>query len=215
MNKIKVDVVMMGPPSSGKGTVAQELQRIMGAKIVSPGDIYRDLREQNTELGRLVRSSLENGGYCPDSLTNRIMMEEFRSKQGSILISDGYPRTNSQLVHMLAHCDVGCFVRTDAPYDKLIYAAQNRIQCSQCGKICNKLRPSDYCACNAEMKTRFDDTPEIYKARYDKYMSSTKPTLDLIAELPNYAQFEVLFHSERMADVVSFVKNHLTELSIA
>lgn len=215
MKKIKVDVVLMGPPSSGKGTIAQELKSVLGANVVSPGDIYRDLREQQTELGILVKNALANGGYCPDSLTNRIMMEEFRSKQDCILISDGYPRTNSQLVHLLAHCDVGCFVRTDAPYDKLALASKHRIQCSKCNKICNKLRPDDYCNCQAEMKTRFDDTPEIYKARYEKYMSSTKPTLDLIAELPNYAQFEVLFQSEKMVDVLSYVKAHIAALSIA
>lgn len=202
----QITAVFVGPPASGKGTCSSILKEELGCTIIGPGDIYRKLREEDTELGRLVRSSLENGGYCPDSLTNRLMIEE--SQKTSKAVMDGYPRTISQLVCLLNSCEVAAFIHLDASFEELQRAALDRKICGNCKKVYSLHHAETWCKCPGSpiMETRFDDTAEIFPQRYQKYLDSTQPIIELIETLPNYRKFKVLFRPEGAMEVLDFVR---------
>ena len=71
--KIPVSVVFLGPPASGKGTTASYLENQYNIKSVSPGNIFKKIRNENSELSKLVIESTKDGGLCPDWLTNEIV----------------------------------------------------------------------------------------------------------------------------------------------
>ena len=133
--KLKCAFCLLGPPASGKGTIGSLLKERFGYPSIIPGDIYRRIRDEQSDLGELVRESLKDGGYCPDSLTNRIMLEEGEKLQHQAFILDGYPRTMVQFEYLMKNFNIGGFLHFDAPFEDLIIAATNRVQCNGCGKI--------------------------------------------------------------------------------
>ncbi len=61
--KLSCDFCLLGPPASGKGTIGSFLSHKYLKTIITPGDIYRRLREEDSELGHLVKDALKEGGY--------------------------------------------------------------------------------------------------------------------------------------------------------
>lgn len=200
---------LLGPPASGKGTIGSLLNKKFGYPSIIPGDIYRRIRDEQSDLGNLVRDSLKDGGYCPDYLTNRIMGEEGDKLKSQPFIFDGYPRTMSQYECLIDNFEIGSFLHLDSPFEDLIQAAMNRIQCEGCGKIWSKLMNENNC-CDCEShnwKERFDDSAEMYPKRYETYMSLTAPIIKAVENLPNYKKFQSLGNPNITAEVLEFVNS--------
>ena len=92
-----MNVILMGPPGSGKGTQAANLAEKLVVEAVSSGDLFRDHQRRDTALGRLARSYMERGVYVPDEITINMIMEWISDPghaEGFVL--DGFPRTQSQ-----------------------------------------------------------------------------------------------------------------------
>jgi adenylate kinase family enzyme len=206
MNKLNCAFCLLGPPASGKGTIGAALQKKFDYPSIIPGDIYRRIREEQTELGEMVRDALKDGGYCPDWLTNKIMIEE-GSKMNKPFILDGYPRTESQFQHLIENFEVSYYLHFDAPFEQLIKAATNRIQCNKCMKVWSKLLSLDECCeCkNKEWKERFDDSAEMYPKRYETYNLLTQPIISMVEKLPNYKKFQNLNNPNVFDEVLEFL----------
>lgn len=206
--KLQCTFCLLGPPASGKGTIGSLLSERFGCQIITPGDIYRRLREEDSELGNLVRESLKDGGYCPDSLTNKIMLEE-ANKVDAGMILDGYPRTMVQFDALMEHFDVHSFLCFDAPYENLKHCATNRVQCSSCNKVWSKLyNESDCCGCtNRTWKERFDDSEDMYPKRFEVYLDLTAPIINAVEGLSNYHKFQSLGNPNIVAEVMEWIKN--------
>lgn len=128
-------VCVMGPPGAGKGTIAGRLSARFGCPVVAPGVIYRRIMAENNELSDLVRESLKDGGYCPNSLTNKIVGEEVVrvTPGGGASILDGYPRTQEQLDYIPSNFDVIGYLHIDADFERLSEACASRRSCKSCG----------------------------------------------------------------------------------
>ena len=91
------DLVLLGPPGSGKGTQAARLTAKYRIPQIATGDILRAAVDAGTPLGQQVKAYLDRGELVPDSLVVDIIrhrLAEPDSKQGFIL--DGFPRTVPQ-----------------------------------------------------------------------------------------------------------------------
>ncbi len=103
MNTLYKSILIYGPPGVGKGTVCKGLSISDSVVHVSTGEIFRGL-DQNSKIGKLVKSYLEKGNLIPDDITidnwcefvqNKIKAKEYiPSKQ--YLLLDGIPRTLKQ-----------------------------------------------------------------------------------------------------------------------
>lgn len=91
------NIVLFGPPGSGKGTQADLLKEKYGLVHISTGDLFRFHKKNNTELGKLAKKYSDEGILVPDEVTTKMLIEEVnRNSEANGFIFDGYPRTQNQ-----------------------------------------------------------------------------------------------------------------------
>lgn len=92
-----INIVLFGPPGSGKGTQAQNLIEKFGLKQISTGDLFRYHMKNDTELGKLAKTFINEGNLVPDQVTIEMLAEELKKPtQTNGFIFDGFPRTSTQ-----------------------------------------------------------------------------------------------------------------------
>lgn len=92
-----INIVLFGPPGSGKGTQAQNLIEKFNLKQISTGDLFRYNMKNDTELGKLAKSYIDKGELVPDQVTIDMLIDEVRKPTDAAgFIFDGFPRTAAQ-----------------------------------------------------------------------------------------------------------------------
>ncbi|MCD9854973.1 adenylate kinase [Epilithonimonas sp. JDS] len=92
-----INIVLFGPPGSGKGTQAQHLIEKFNLKQISTGDLFRFNMKNDTELGKLAKSYIDKGQLVPDQVTIDMLIDELRKPtETNGFIFDGFPRTATQ-----------------------------------------------------------------------------------------------------------------------
>src|ERR1700756_5537968 len=94
---MSLNVIMLGPPASGKGTQAVLLAKARGIPKISTGDILRDAAQAKTPLGLKAKALMDRGELVSDEDMVNIVRERLNrsdTKNGYIL--DGFPRTVGQ-----------------------------------------------------------------------------------------------------------------------
>jgi adenylate kinase len=156
-----VNVLLLGPQGSGKGTQAKRIQAEYGIPHIATGEILRDAIARESELGRRVKPIVESGKLVPDDLMIELIRErlgEDDAENGFIL--DGFPRTPRQaeaLDGMLA--DIGRAL-------SIVFG----FQLDDSVGIERMLR-------RAEVEHRKDDTPEAIAQRLALYHRETEPLI--------------------------------------
>ena len=92
-----INLILFGPPGSGKGTQADLIVQRNMLTHISTGDIFRKNISQQTELGKLANDYIKKGQLVPDQLTINLLESElnlFKNTNGFIF--DGFPRTIPQ-----------------------------------------------------------------------------------------------------------------------
>lgn len=92
-----INLVLFGPPGSGKGTQSVKLQEKYNLMHVSTGDLFRMHMRENTPLGIEAKSYIEKGNLVPDQVTIGMMNDKIASHpEVNGFIFDGFPRTAAQ-----------------------------------------------------------------------------------------------------------------------
>ncbi len=92
-----LNIVLFGPPGSGKGTQAAKLVEKYALVHLSTGDIFRANIKGETELGKLAKSYIDKGQLVPDEVTiNMLQSEADKQATATGFIFDGFPRTIQQ-----------------------------------------------------------------------------------------------------------------------
>lgn len=215
MDKIPVAVVFLGPPASGKGTAANFLLEKYNIPSISPGNIFKKIRYENSELSELVISHTANGGLCPDWITNKIVLEEARKlieNGASSITLDGYPRTLEQLNFLLENYDIKLFVQTSTNYMTLKKLVVNRRNCKTCKKVFSALSPIENCCSNCDIsnsenwETRWDDNDEMFSKRYKVFKTETFPIINKIKNNNNYLKIDLIKDDLAIDKIISKIK---------
>ena len=91
------NIVLFGPPGAGKGTQAELLKDKYKLVHISTGDVFRFNIKNETELGKLAKSFMDNGDLVPDEVTiDMLKAEVVKNADANGFIFDGFPRTESQ-----------------------------------------------------------------------------------------------------------------------
>lgn len=94
-----INIVLFGPPGSGKGTQAQKLIEKFNLKQISTGDLFRYNMSHNTDLGKLAKSFIDVGQLVPDQVTIDMLIDEVKKPtETNGFIFDGFPRTKEQTI---------------------------------------------------------------------------------------------------------------------
>ena len=100
------NLVIFGPPGSGKGTQSENIINKYGLVHLSTGDLLRAEKNSGSELGNKIKELIDNGNLVPDSLVEEMVKKNVTSnKEAAGFIFDGFPRTTTQaawLDNMLA-----------------------------------------------------------------------------------------------------------------
>lgn len=92
-----INIVLFGPPGSGKGTQAQNLIEKFNLKQISTGDLFRYNIKNETDLGKLAKSFMDKGELVPDQVTIDMLIDEVKKPTDAAgFIFDGFPRTAFQ-----------------------------------------------------------------------------------------------------------------------
>ena len=92
-----LNLVLFGPPGSGKGTQSEKLISKYGLTHLSTGDVFRANIKGETELGKLAKSYMDKGNLVPDEVTIKMLEAEVVKVDGARgFIFDGFPRTINQ-----------------------------------------------------------------------------------------------------------------------
>lgn len=188
-----MNILIMGGPGAGKGTMSAKIVEKFSIEHISTGDIFRSEIGKQTELGLLAKSYMDKGLLVPDEVTNNMVksyLEKLDNKNGFLL--DGYPRTLDQ-ARAFDELSNGTSLKIDKViameigFEALAERITGRRICKNCGEIYHLIhKPSKVegkCdLCNGELFQRKDDTVESLTVRLEEYSNSTAPVLDYYAE---------------------------------
>lgn len=178
-----LNVVMLGPPASGKGTQAVRLAQARDIPTISTGDILREAAQSGTELGLRAKALMDRGELLGDAEMIGIVKERLaRPDAANGYILDGFPRTVRQAEALDRLLDGDSLVVVDlaVPDEELLKRMQTRRVCSKCAAIAEPGSSTDACErCGGRMITRADDSDEhVRQHRLDVYARESKPLLD-------------------------------------
>jgi len=178
-----MNLIFLGPPGAGKGTVAQYLTEKLGLVQISTGDLLRQAVRNATELGRQAKSYMDAGELVPDDLVIGLLKECIRSddcQNGFIL--DGFPRTIPQAEALSgAGVDIDKVINFNLSDEVIIHRLSGRRIHRETGKIYN-VNPDGIPSPPPEMPPkelyqRDDDKPEAIRNRLVVYRKQTEPLI--------------------------------------
>lgn len=185
-----MNLIFLGAPGSGKGTVGALLAKDLGIAHISTGDILREEIASGTKLGKQIQEIVSSGALVDDELVAKIIDKRIQEKdceKGFAL--DGYPRTLTQarLLHKILadqEKELTAVILLELSDEELIKRLSGRRKCEKCGKQynINTLEPpkvEGICDdCGGRLVQRADDTPETIKHRLEVYRNETQPLIE-------------------------------------
>ncbi len=184
-----MNIILIGPPGSGKGTQAKLLEEKLNLKQLSSGDMLRAAVAESSEIGMKAKSYMEAGELVPDDLVVEIVSDQIEKQGEQGFILDGFPRNVHQaevLDRMLkANGRSIDWVPVIGVSDELLVErVAGRFTCAKCGEGYHDRfkRPVSDGVCDkcgsTEFVRRADDNAETVRNRLAVYHQQTKPLID-------------------------------------
>jgi adenylate kinase len=190
-----MNVVLLGPPGSGKGTQAKNIAAKYNLEHLSTGDVFRDAIAHATPLGLEIKQRVEGGQLVPDELVSKVVFEKIGSLTSGFLL-DGYPRTLNQAKALETftqerNLPIRGILFFDVGFPELVKRLSARRQCPKCKEVYNLVqrppRVENVCdACGAQLVYRLDDHPDVVEQRFKVYSLQTEPVLAFYEKHPGF-----------------------------
>jgi|SRR5680860_1092529 len=181
----ELNLVLLGPPGSGKGTQGERLQQELGLPYYATGDILRAAVREGTELGRAAKGYMDSGDLVPDQLIIDMIVARLGSPEAADgFILDGFPRTTPQaeaLGRAIAALgrQLSTAVLIDVSDEEVISRLSGRRTCPQ-GHVYhvehNPPEREGVCDIDGEtLEIRDDDRADVVRNRVQQYHEKTEP----------------------------------------
>jgi adenylate kinase len=182
----ELNLVLLGPPGSGKGTQGERLQEDLRLPYYATGDILRGAVRDETELGRTAKEYMDRGDLVPDEVIVGVIAERIDSAEAlDGFILDGFPRTLPQAEALDAKLEqlgraVTAVLLIDVADDEVVRRLGGRRTCSENGHVFhaefNPPKQAGVCDLDgSELIVRDDDEPEVIRRRLRTYHEKTEP----------------------------------------
>jgi adenylate kinase len=183
----ELNLILLGPPGSGKGTQGERLQEDFRLPYYATGDILRAAVRNGTEIGREAKDYMERGDLVPDEVMVGVIAERIDQKEAEDgFILDGFPRTEPQAEALEGKLDelgrqVSAAVLFEVSDDEVVRRLGGRRTCTN-GHIfhvdSDPPKNEGVCdVCGAPLEVRDDDEPAVIRHRLDEYHSKTEPLI--------------------------------------
>jgi adenylate kinase len=184
----ELNLVLLGPPGSGKGTQGERLQEELRLPYYATGDILRAAVREQTELGRLAKEYMDRGDLVPDEVIVGAIGERIDSREAvDGFILDGFPRTVPQaeaLADKLSELgrELTGVLLIDASDEEVTRRLGGRRTCVENGHVfhvdLNPPRREGACDVDgSELIVRDDDKPDVISNRLEQYHAKTEPLI--------------------------------------
>ncbi len=179
-------LIFLGPPGIGKGTQAKLLSENCSLAHLSTGDMFRSAIDQETEVGLLAKSYMDQGKLVPDNVVMEMVQDRLKAPDTTHgFIFDGFPRTEPQvqgLEKLLSSLELSIdkVIALVGDDRTLVKRLSSRRACSECSRITNLIfsppkidMKCDHCG--GDLFQRDDDKEEVILKRLEVYRDQTKP----------------------------------------
>jgi len=187
-----MNIVLFGPPGSGKGTQAARLKERFSLRHVSTGDLLREAVAAQSDLGRKVEGIMASGELVSDDIVLELIKEAAEATKNDAAsegwMLDGFPRTIAQAEGLTALLDaegdkIDAVVVLEVDRDAVIERLSARRSCPECKAVYSLLvsppATEGVCdKCRGTLVHREDDRPETIANRLDVYERQTHPILE-------------------------------------
>ncbi len=182
----ELNLILLGPPGSGKGTQGERLQEDFEYPYYATGDILRAAVKEGTEVGKSAKEYMDRGDLVPDEVIIGIIAERLESGEADHgFILDGFPRTVVQAEALDAELEklgrqLTAVILIDVDDDEIVNRLSGRRVCQEKGHVYHVEYnpPASEGVCDidgSELYTRDDDRPEVVRHRLEQYHEKTAP----------------------------------------
>ncbi len=180
-----LNLILLGPPGSGKGTQGERLREDLDLPYYATGDILREAVREGTQIGQQAKEYMDRGDLVPDQVIIGVIAERISSHEAEDgFILDGFPRTVGQAEALESKVkELGKRLTTalliEVSDEEVVRRLGGRRTCPNGHIFHVEFDPpeqEDVCdVCGAALQTRDDDKPEVIKHRLTQYREKTEP----------------------------------------
>lgn len=205
-----MNILLVGPIASGKGTQAQKLIERFNLAHLEMGGLFRSISKEETPLGYKVKDFIDNGKLVTDDIVVEVV-ENYLQSIGRLdgILFDGFPRVLSQakyfeefLIKKGLKIDVVLYLTL--PKEEILNRILNRRTCEKCGRIFNFVtnppKIEGVCDdCGGKLISRSDETPEKTASRIEWFEKEVVPMIDfyksrgMVEEIDGNRPIEAIF----------------------
>jgi len=182
----ELNLVLLGPPGSGKGTQGERLNEDLRLPYYATGDILRAAVRDETELGRSAKEYMDRGDLVPDEVIVGVIADRIDSSEAlDGFILDGFPRTTPQAEALDAKLSelgraLNGVLLIDVSDDEVVRRLGGRRTCEANGHVFHVEfePPKEEGVCDIDgspLIVRDDDKPEVIRKRLETYHEKTEP----------------------------------------
>jgi adenylate kinase len=182
----ELNLVLLGPPGSGKGTQGERLQQDFRLPYYATGDILRAAVRDGTDLGAEAKEYMDRGDLVPDEVIVGLIAERVsRQEAADGFILDGFPRTTTQAEALDSKMEelgrtLTAAILIEVSDDEVVRRLGGRRTCVKEGHVFHMEfdppKNEGICdICGARLEIREDDKPEVVRHRPEQYHSKTEP----------------------------------------
>jgi adenylate kinase len=190
----ELNLILLGPPGSGKGTQGERLQEDFRLPYYATGDILRAAVNDGTEVGNQAKQFMDRGDLVPDEVIIGVIAERLQQEEASDgFILDGFPRTLPQAAALDQKMkelrrDITAAILIDVPEEEVVRRLGGRRTCEKNPTHIYHLEfdpPKEEDVCDLDggkLIVRDDDKPDVIKNRLVQYREKTEPLIDYYEE---------------------------------
>ena len=184
-----LNLILLGPPGSGKGTQGERLQEDLELPYYATGDILRAAVREGTAIGLEAKEYMDRGDLVPDEVIIGVIAERIASPEAAHgFILDGFPRTLPQAEALEEKLDeislqIGAVILIDVPDEEIVRRLSGRRVCTEADHVYhvdfNPPEQEGICDIDgSELVIRDDDSTETVRNRLVQYHEKTAPLVD-------------------------------------
>jgi adenylate kinase len=190
----ELNLILLGPPGSGKGTQGERLQEDFRLPYYATGDILRAAVKEGTDVGKQASEYMDRGDLVPDEVIIGVIAERLQNEEAADgFILDGFPRTLPQAEALDAKMkelrrEITGVILIDVPEEEVLRRLGGRRTCEENPGHIYHVEfdpPKEEGVCDidgAKLIVRDDDKPEVIKNRLATYREKTEPLIDYYDE---------------------------------